>query len=87
MPLQVATFKGFALADRNGGNQILQVPDGPPVDITPNTFTGEYTVPANCFLVKFSGTGTVTWLTDVTPEDFGGVEFRGVRPGQTFTVA
>lgn len=87
MALQVVAFKGFALADRNGGSQVLQVPDGAPVDVTANTFTGLYTVPTGCYLVKLSGTGTVTWPSDVTPEDFSGVEFRGVRPGQTFTVA
>lgn len=87
MALQVSAFKGFALTNRGGGGQVLQVPDGAPVDVTANTFTGTYTVPDGCFLVKLSGSGTVTWPTDVTPEDISGVEFRGVRPGDTFVVA
>lgn len=86
MPLQIVAFKGFALPDRSGVT-VIQVPDGAPVDVTANTFTGSYTVPAGCHLVKFSGTGTVTWPTDVTPEDIVGPEFRGVRPGDTFVVA
>jgi len=83
--LQVVTFKGFALSARDGN--VIQVPDGAPIDVTANTFTGTYTVPTGGYLVKFSGTGTVTWPTDATPEDIVGPEFRGVRPGDTFVVA
>jgi hypothetical protein len=85
MSLQVVAFRGFGLPDGNG-NGILQLPDGEPVDVTANTFTGTYTVPAGVRFVKLSGTGTVTWTTDATPEDISGVEFRGVRPAQTFVV-
>jgi hypothetical protein len=85
MGLQVVAFRGFGLPDSNGGG-ILQLPDGEPIDVTPNTFTGTYTVPQGARFVKLSGTGTVTWTTDATPEDISGVEFRGVRPDQTFQV-
>lgn len=85
MPLQIAAYKGYALQDRAYG--VLQVPDGPPVAVNATTFTGVYTVPAETYLVKIKGTGTITWPTIATAEAFEGVEFRGVRPGQTFTVA
>lgn len=86
MALQIVAFKGFALPDASGGDT-LQVPDGAPVAITANNFTGTYTVPAGCRLIKIKGTGTITWPGDTDPEDFEGIEFRGVRAGQTFVVA
>jgi hypothetical protein len=86
MSLQIVAFRGFGLPDASGA-AILQLPDGEPIDVTPNTFTGVYTVPQGVRFVKLSGTGTVTWTTDATPEDINGIEFRGVRPGQQFTVA
>lgn len=86
MALQIVAYSGFALQSGNGG-EILQVPDGKPLAVTPNTFTGTYTVPAGCRLIKISGTGTITWAGVTNAEDFSAVEFRGVRPGETFTVA
>ncbi len=86
MPLQISAFKGFALTGRAGG--VLQVPDGAPVDVTATTFTGVYTVPAGCYMVRVNGTsGTVTWPGVATAESFTAPEYRGVRPGDTFTVA
>ena len=87
MALQIVAYRGFALQDSNAAGEILQVPDGAPISVTLNTFTGTYTVPAGCRLVKISGTGTITWPSVTNAEDFSGVEYRGVRPGQTFTVA
>lgn len=86
MSLQIVAYKGFALPDASGA-AVIQVPDGPPISMTANSFTGLYTVPANCRLVKISGTGSITWDGVSGAEDFASTEFRGVRPGQTFTVA
>lgn len=86
MALQIVAYRGFALPDASGAT-VIQVPDGPPISMTVNTFTGVYTVPAGCRLVKISGTGTITWAGVSGAEDFTATEFRGVRPGQTFTVA
>lgn len=86
MALQIAAYKGYALPDRSGV-AVLQMPDGPPIAVNATTFTGVYTVPDGCHMVKIKGTGTITWPTIATAEAFEGVEFRGVRPGQTFTVA
>jgi len=84
--LQIVAYRGFALPDASGAT-VIQVPDGPPISMTANTFTGEYTVPAGGRLIKIKGTGTITWPGVSGAEDFEAVEFRGVRPGQTFTVA
>lgn len=58
MALQIVAFKGFALQER-GSSAVLQVPDGPPLELTAANFTGTYTVPDACFLIKIAGSGTV----------------------------
>lgn len=85
MPLQITAFKGYALTDDNG--RTIQCADGAPVAVSASDFTGSYTVPAGAKLIRIKGDGTIAWDGVATAEAFSGVEYRGVRAGQTFTVA
>lgn len=85
MALQISAFKGYHLDSENGGE--LQILDGPPVAVSAASFTGSYTVPVGCSVIRIKGTGSITWDGVSPAETFDGIEFRGLNPGTTFTVA
>lgn len=85
MPLQISAFRGGAAMSPVGG--MLQVVQGAPAAVSVASFTGAYTVPIDCSLVKIQGVGTIAWPGLAQAEVFDGVEFRGVRAGDVFTVA
>lgn len=82
MALTISEFYDIAPVP---GFESAQVPKGPPLRVT--SVTGAFTVGADCSLIRIAGQGTITWPTDSTPEPFDGIEFRGVRAGDTMTVA
>lgn len=85
MPMQVSAFSGLAALDQNG--QVLQIPKGAPVDVTIAAFTGVYTVPIDCRLVRLAGGGNVLWTGHSNSEAFPSAEYRRVSPGEQFTVS
>jgi hypothetical protein len=74
----------FASACLNSKGDVLPVADGPPLRVT--SANGAFTVGANARLIRIKGTGTITWPGVATAEPFDSTEWRGVRPGDTFTV-
>ena len=85
MPLQVSAFRGVIYEDPKA--QTASVVDGYPLDVTVTAFTGTYTIPTGCNLVRLSGTGTVVWPGAPNAESISGVEWRGVNAGDAFVVA
>lgn len=85
MPLQISAFSGMVAATPDG--QRMQVAQGAPKAVSSASLAGSYTVPDDCFLLKIKGTGTITWNGIANAEAFDGIEWRGVWPGQQFTVA
>jgi hypothetical protein len=83
VPLQIIEFRDLTPLQ----NGVAQIPDGDPESVSLKTFTGDFTVGDNVRLIKISGEGTILWTAGQEPEEFTSTEFRGVRPGKTFTVA
>lgn len=85
MPLQICSFDGKLGSSL--ASAALPVPLGAPVATSVADFTGSFTVAAGVTLIKIVGTGSIAWPGVTEPEKFDGIEFRGVRPAQQFTVA
>lgn len=82
MALAISEFRGV----RSVQGSTVQIPDGPPSRVSP-AVTGSYTVEAGAVMIRIKGAGTITWAGVTGAESFDGTEFRGVRPGDVFTVA
>jgi hypothetical protein len=88
MPLQITCYKGEVPIRASA--HAIQVPKGPPLFVNAtSTFTGAFTIPANCHLIKIQGSGGVTWTSGAIAgiEEFVGTEWRWVQPGDVLTIS
>jgi hypothetical protein len=88
MGLQITCYRGLVPITLAG--HALQLPKGPPVAINgTSSSTGAFTIPANVNMIKIKGTGGLTWtsggITGV--EEFDGIEWRWVQPGDVLTIS
>jgi hypothetical protein len=88
MGLQITCYKGLVPVRQSGYS--LQVPIGPPVAINgASSATGDFTIPTGCNLIRLKGTGGLTWKSAsiAGTEEYDGVEWRWVNPGDVVTIS